>query len=112
VPAGNNLVFEGIPKIPAKLADAVRPYTEFRGAMIAGWHPVKRQMLIGTNFADTMQIHEVKFPGGAWTQLTFFREPVWQATYQPTKGNYFAIALPPDECEKNHEALVCRARRQ
>jgi hypothetical protein len=92
LPVGDNLVVEGIPKIPSDLALAVRPYTEFRGAIIGSWHPVDRAMLIATNFANTMQIHEVKHPGGARTQLTFFREPVWQASYQPTKGDYFVYA--------------------
>ena len=92
VPVGDNLVIEGIPKIPSKLAEAVRPYTEFRGAMIGSWHPVDRAMLIATNFANTMQIHELKHPGGARTQLTFFREPVWLASYQPTKGDYFVYS--------------------
>lgn len=31
---GDNLVCQGIPPIPAQLADAVRPFTEFRGAML------------------------------------------------------------------------------
>ncbi len=92
VPVGENLVVEGVPKIPATLAEAVRPYTEFRGGMIGSWHPVERAMLIATDFGNTMQIHKVKSPGGARTQLTFFREPVWQASYQPTKGDYFVYA--------------------
>jgi dipeptidyl aminopeptidase/acylaminoacyl peptidase len=92
VSPGENLVTEGIPRIPIQLADALRPYTEFRGALMCDWHPIHRQMLITTQFANTMQIHEVKFPGGARTQLTFFREPVWQATYQPTKGDFFVFA--------------------
>ena len=72
---GDNLVVEGIPEIPADLADAMRPYTEFRGASICSWHPVRREMLISTQLANTSQLHEVKFPGGARTQLTFFKEP-------------------------------------
>jgi dipeptidyl aminopeptidase/acylaminoacyl peptidase len=89
---GDNLVVEGIPAIPAKLADALRPYTEFRGASICSWHPVKREMLISTQFANTSQLHEVKLPGGARTQLTFFKEPVSEASYQPIHGKYFVFA--------------------
>ncbi len=48
-----NLVVEGIPKIPASLADAVERYTNFRGGYFASWHPVRREMLIATRFADT-----------------------------------------------------------
>jgi dipeptidyl aminopeptidase/acylaminoacyl peptidase len=89
---GGNVVCEGIPRISARLADAVRPYTEFRGAMFCDWHPTRRSILIGTNFADTMQLHEVKRPGGARTQLTFFKEPVWEANFEPIRGNYFVFA--------------------
>jgi dipeptidyl aminopeptidase/acylaminoacyl peptidase len=89
---GDNLVCEGIPKIPMTIADTVRPFTEFRGATLCSWHPIRREMLISTQLGNTMQIHEVKFPGGARTQLTFFRDACWQATFQPTKGDYFVLA--------------------
>jgi dipeptidyl aminopeptidase/acylaminoacyl peptidase len=92
VTLGENLVIENVPKIPLNVADAVRPYTEFRAAGFLSWHPIRREMLISTQLADTMQLHEVKFPGGARTQLTFFREPVWQANFQPTDGRYFVYA--------------------
>jgi dipeptidyl aminopeptidase/acylaminoacyl peptidase len=82
-------VVEGIPPIPTRLADEIGRYTEFRVAGIASWHPTKREMLVVTRFADTYQVHLVKFPGGARTQLTFFKDSVAGATYQPTKGDYF-----------------------
>ncbi len=86
---GENLVTEGLPPIPASLADEVRRYTEFRSASLADWHPVSREILISTRFANTAQIHRVKQPGGARTQLTFFVEPVGMATYEPQAGRYF-----------------------
>jgi hypothetical protein len=49
---GENLVVEGIPPIPASLAEAVGRYTEFRAASLASWHPTKREMLIGTRFGE------------------------------------------------------------
>lgn len=39
VAPGDNLVVEGIPSIPANLADEVGRYTEFRSAAISSWHP-------------------------------------------------------------------------
>lgn len=87
---GDNLVVEGIPKIPASLAQEVSRYTKARGAELLDWHPVKREMLIATSFGNTAQIHQVKFPGGARTQLTFFDERSTSGvSYQPTHGNYF-----------------------
>jgi dipeptidyl aminopeptidase/acylaminoacyl peptidase len=84
-----NLVAEGIPKIPASLAEAVAPYDEYRAADLASWHPTRREMLIETRFADTYQVHQVKFPGGARTQLTFFPDRIADARYEPVHGDSF-----------------------
>jgi dipeptidyl aminopeptidase/acylaminoacyl peptidase len=86
-----NLVTDGIPPIPRSLADAVDRYTEFRFAAMQSWHPTERQMLIQTRFADTAQIHRLKMPGGARTQLTFFPEPVDGAAFPKTAGDYFVF---------------------
>src|SRR5437879_4354716 len=88
----DNLVVEGIPKIPAALADQLSRYTEIRSAALSSWHPGKREMLINTRFADTPQVHLIKFPGGARTQLTFFKDRAGGATYQPTTGDYFVFS--------------------
>jgi len=87
-----NLVVEGIPKIPASLAETVDRYTNFRGAALDSWDPVKREMLISTRFADTSQIHLVKMPGGARTQLTFYPDSVSGALYAPAAGNFFIFS--------------------
>lgn len=86
---GENLVVEGIPAIPAKLADEVGRYTEFRSAGFSSWHPLRREMLITTRFGDTNQIHLVKMPGGARTQLTFSQERSGAASYRPKTGDSF-----------------------
>lgn len=87
-----NLVADGIPKIPGSLAESVDRYSNFRGASLASWHPVRREILISTRFADVPQIHSVKMPGGARSQLTFYPDPVNGAKYEPTQGNYFVFA--------------------
>lgn len=84
-----NLVVDGIPPIPASLAAEVRRYTESRGAGLDDWHPVRRELLISTRFANTTQVHRVAMPLGARTQLTFFDEPVGEAGYEPRTGRYF-----------------------
>src|SRR5437867_2711818 len=88
----DNLVIEGIRKIPLAMAEEINRYTEFRSAGLSNWHPTKREMLINTRFADTSQIHLVKFPGGARTQLTFFKDSTASASYQPTHGDYFVFS--------------------
>jgi dipeptidyl aminopeptidase/acylaminoacyl peptidase len=87
VAPNENLIVEGIPKIPVSLADAVGRYSEFRSADFTSWRPNKREMLITTRFADTAQVHQVKFPGGARTQLTFFPDRIAGAEYQPGSGD-------------------------
>lgn len=89
---GDNLVVEGLPALPTSLAERVGRYTEFRSATLASWHPTRREMLISTRFADTPQIHLVKTPGGARTQLTFFRERITGASYRPKTGTYFVFS--------------------
>lgn len=88
---GDNLVVEGIPTIPASLADEVSRYTEFRSASISSWHPLRREMLISTRFGDTNQIHLLKMPGGARTQLTFSPERSGAASYRPKTGDSFVF---------------------
>jgi dipeptidyl aminopeptidase/acylaminoacyl peptidase len=88
-----NLVAEGIPPIPASLAEAVGRYTDFRAASFQTWHPAKREMLVLTRFGDTNQVHRVRMPGGDRTQLTFFPDRVSVASFPPTgKGDFFVFA--------------------
>src|SRR6202044_810160 len=84
-----NLVVEGIPKIPANLADTVGRYSDFRAASFESWNPDRREMLIETRFGDTAQVHQVKAPGAARTQLTFFPDRVAEAIYPPVNSNSF-----------------------
>ena len=84
---GDNLVVEGVPPLPAALAEEVGRYSDFRQAIFQGWHPSRREMLIATRFAETNQLHWVKLPGGARTQLTFFPDRVAGGAVEPAKGD-------------------------
>jgi dipeptidyl aminopeptidase/acylaminoacyl peptidase len=88
---GENLVLENIPPIPASIAEKAAQYGEVRAAAFEDWDPVRREMLIGTRFADVPQIHRVKMPGGARTQLTFFPDRVGGAHYGPKGSDYFVF---------------------
>ena len=89
---GENLVAEGIPPLPASIAETVDRYTELRNATFVDWHPKRREMLILTRFADTPQVHRVKFPGGDRAQLTFFDERVGNASFAPAHGDFFVFS--------------------
>src|SRR5215469_7168696 len=88
---GENLVLENIPPIPASIAEKAAQYGEVRAAAFEDWDPAHREMLIGTRFADVPQVHRVKMPGGARTQLTFFPDRVIGAHYGPKGSNYFVF---------------------
>jgi dipeptidyl aminopeptidase/acylaminoacyl peptidase len=89
---GDNLIVEGIPAIPVALADAAAVYNNFRYASFQGWHPLRREMIISTRFGDTSQVHLVKAPGAARTQLTFYRERVSSPTYDPVRGDFIVFS--------------------
>src|SRR5260370_40823547 len=84
-----NLVAEGIPKIPSAIAEAAGRYGEFRAADMNSWHPTRREMLIETRFAETAQVHLVKFPGGARTQLSVFPLRIAGGRYLPASAQFF-----------------------
>jgi len=89
---GDNLVVENIPPIPAVIADKANQYGEFRAAGFGDWNPTRREMLIITRFGDVPQIHLVKMPGGARTQLTFFPDRTTAAHYSPKDGSFFVFS--------------------
>lgn len=88
----DNLVVEGVPPIPAELKKEVGRYLEFRAAAFNSWHPVRREMLITTRFADSAQLHLVKMPGGARRQLTFFADPVAGGSFRPKTGDFILFS--------------------
>jgi dipeptidyl aminopeptidase/acylaminoacyl peptidase len=85
------IVAEGVPPIPATLAEAAGRYSETRSAFPTDWHPQRRELLIGTRFGNTYQAHLVKMPGGARQQLTFSSDPVYGGSFQPTTGEYMVF---------------------
>ncbi len=86
-----NLVLDGVPNVPASVAESVGRYTEFRAASFAAWHPAKREMLIATRFGDTAQLHWGKGPGADRRQMTFFTEPVTSAAFPRRDLGYFVF---------------------
>ncbi|HEX8679648.1 MAG TPA: S9 family peptidase [Chthoniobacterales bacterium] len=88
----DSLIVDGIPPIPSDLVHQVGRYTEARAAAFIDWHPARPESLILTRFADTNQVHLVTQPGGARTQLTFFPDRVTNASFDPTKGDFFVFS--------------------
>ncbi len=89
---GANLVIEGIPPVPGALVEEVKRYTEARFAVFGGWHPRRQEMLVGTRFGNTVQVHRIEAPLGMRRQLTYFEEPVGSAGYDPVDGAFFLFS--------------------
>ena len=89
---GENLLVDGVPSIPASMADTAGRYSSYRGATLADWHPTRREMLIATRFGDTPQLHVVKMPGGERQQLTFYADAVASGAFHPNGGDYIVFS--------------------
>jgi dipeptidyl aminopeptidase/acylaminoacyl peptidase len=92
-PVPSNVTLDGVPPIPMSLVESVAPYGQFRQARLVAWHPVERQMIVATTLGAVPQLHQVKFPGAARTQLTFFTDGVATrpaGVFGP-KGDYFVF---------------------
>ncbi|HYL86614.1 MAG TPA: S9 family peptidase [Candidatus Angelobacter sp.] len=87
-----NLVVDGVPKIPAALAETAGRYASFRTAGLADWHPTRHEMLIATRFAETPQLHLVAMPGGTRQQLTFYPDAVTNGKFHPNGGDYIVFS--------------------
>jgi len=93
VPA--NVKAEGLPPIPASTADTLAPYASSRRAILLGWHPRERSVLITTAFGSVSQIHSVAGPGMDRQQLTFFREginPALAGAWYAPDGSYVVLS--------------------
>lgn len=88
VTPNENLISQNIADIPRELASQVKKYSEARGASLTEIHPTKNEIIINTRFSSTAQLHRITQPMGARTQITFFDEPVSNASYEPLKGDY------------------------
>ncbi|MBA4137901.1 MAG: hypothetical protein C0518_11335 [Opitutus sp.] len=78
-----NLRLENIPDIPPALAERTQQYQNTRSALLCDFDPAGDGLLIATRFGNTAQIHRVEKPGGMRRQLTFFNEPVANASFSP-----------------------------
>ncbi len=89
-----NLVTQGIPPVPAALADQVARYTDFRGHQFADWHPTRREMLVlhRPAGASTVQLFRVAAPLAEPEPLTDTPDPVHDASYEPRDGRYIVFS--------------------
>lgn len=85
-----SLTYENIPVAGPQIAAAMRRYQTMRSASFQGWL-ADGSVLIKTRFGQTAQLHTVREPQAARTQITFLEEPVRGATVSPD-GSQFVYA--------------------
>ncbi len=92
VAPNENLRVEGIPAIPASLAERVAPYTEFRPRTLASWHPTKRELVVAIRAKNTSQLFNVSTPLAEPRQITDYAEPVRSGGWWPAKPDVLVFA--------------------
>jgi dipeptidyl aminopeptidase/acylaminoacyl peptidase len=95
IPVPPTITLDGVPAIPASVAERFAPYGEFRFAEFLGWHPIRREILIATSFGPRRHIHLVEGPGRARTQLTFGAPITGGASFESRRGDYFVFGRDP-----------------
>ncbi|MBC8056966.1 MAG: S9 family peptidase [Rhizobiales bacterium] len=88
-----NLVAQGIPPIPARIAEQVAKYTDFTGHAFVDWHPTRREMLVSHRLpgASVPQLFRIDAPMARPEQLTDDADPVRNARYEPREGRYIVF---------------------
>ena len=78
-----NLIMEDIPAIPQSIVADLNRYQNVRSAGFLDWTEGGEGIFVSTRFGDVSQIHHVGHPGGARSQITFFKEPIGGVVRQP-----------------------------
>lgn len=81
------LTYSGIPEIPIALKTELQRYRNARSAGFQDWME-DGSILISTRFGETAQLHRVAAPGADRTQITFFAEPISNATTIPGSDRF------------------------
>ena len=79
-----NMILEDVPEIPDEIKSRIQQYQNTRSAAFVDWIPNNGGALISTRFGNTTQLHTVNNPGGARSQVSFFKEPVSNGSFCPS----------------------------
>ncbi|HEV8486988.1 MAG TPA: prolyl oligopeptidase family serine peptidase [Blastocatellia bacterium] len=85
---GDNIIAEGIPKIPALLRMSVNRYRSFYSSSLLGWDPIKRAVIISKYQLSSLQAAVVTAPGESPAFFSRFPEGIRYIYYHPG-GKYF-----------------------
>src|SRR5229473_2768541 len=88
VAPGNNIIADGIPKIPASLRVSVNRYRAFYSSSLLGWDPIRRAVIVSKYQLSSLQAARVPAPGESPAFLTQFPAGLRYIYYHPG-GRYF-----------------------
>ena len=88
VVANENLIVENIPEIPKELSLQVTKYSKSRGVTLTAIHPTKNNIIVSTRIGSTALLYGVSEPMAKYSQITFSKEPISKASYEPINGDY------------------------
>src|SRR5262249_15211641 len=92
---GDSLVVDGIPKIPASLAQAVNRYTNAWGFRVAGWDLIQGQLLFKNLAGSETWVLRGDTPGASPKLSLFIPTGVYDVYYQP-KAKYLVYNKDTD----------------
>ena len=90
LPVPAHIKSEGLPPIPISLVEKLRPYGQFRRALLLSWHSTRRAMLVSTTTGAAPQVHGIEAPGAAPRELTSLPQGVsGAAAFGPAGADWF-----------------------
>jgi dipeptidyl aminopeptidase/acylaminoacyl peptidase len=87
---------DGMPEIPATIAQRVARYSDFRPTVLAGWHPRRHAALALAQAREIAQVYELATPGGQLQQLTRATERIGDAMWPREADDYFVYVSDRD----------------
>ena len=83
----------GMPPVPRALASAAAASNRYEAAVLTGWHPVRRELLVArrTSDAGVSQLFQLTAPLGNAQRLTRGDEPVALASWEPREGRHLVL---------------------
>ncbi|HMB60871.1 MAG TPA: hypothetical protein VKN35_13240, partial [Xanthomonadales bacterium] len=94
------LILQEVPDIPSQLVARMQQYQNVRSAGFIAWTEKGKGMYVLTRFDRLNQVHRLDFPGGARHQLTFFEEPISEASRQE-EGTLLALTMDSKGTERS-----------
>jgi len=103
----DEFLFDEVPATTGEVAARVDAYLSGRTAGVLGWSN-SGQLLIGTSFGETQQLHLVAAPGGERRQLSFSRDPCIEGAFSPDPAGADLVYLQDHDGDGKYQIFYRR----